>query len=214
MVKTFCALALSLTVFAINQLPAFAAENPGSKSVPAALGGFSVTPTIGGYFFAKSEQRDAIQSYGLKIGYEKLGKSITDNLGIECSANYFSNKSKADKSDDTGYLFRLDVMYPFIVGTKWMPFLSIGAGGIVIDSVSHADTNPLFNYGAGLKYFIADYLAARVDARHLLVYSDVTTRNNFEVGFGVSYYFGKESIKKVSPAPARPDEKEKDKSTK
>ena len=207
MVKSISILAFVLIVSASTPITVSAAEKPSSKPLPASLGGFSLTPTIGGYYFAKSEQRDTIQTYGLKIGYETLGKSLSDNLGIECTVNYFATKSKVDASDASGYIFRLDALYPFILGTKWMPFLAVGAGGINIDSASHDDTSPLLNYGVGLKYFPVDYLAVRVDARHLFVYDNVSTRNNFEAGFGLSYYFGKES-KKTEPLPSAKQEEQ------
>lgn len=208
MVKTVFALTFILIVSVLIPRHTFAAEKASSKPASTSFGGFYITPTAGGYFFAKSEQRNTVQSYGLKIGYDKLGKSIADNLGVECSANYFTTKSKVDASKATGYLFRLDANYPFVIGTKWMPFLSVGAGGIVVDSVSHGDTSPLVNYGAGLKYFVEDYLALRIDTRHLLIYKDVSTRNNFEVGVGMNFYFGKDDIKKVSPAITRQEDKE------
>jgi outer membrane protein OmpA-like peptidoglycan-associated protein len=200
--KTVFALIFILIVSASIPSPVFAAVKSRSKPIPVTLGGFSLTPTIGGYFFAGSEQRDATQSYGLKAGYDIIGKSIADSLGIEGTLNYFTTKSKTDASDATGYLFRLDAIYPTIIAGKWMPFLAVGAGGIVIDSVSHADKSPLLNYGAGLKYFLEDYLAVRADARHLVVYNNVNTRNNFEIGIGMSYYFGKERKKKPVPPPA------------
>ena len=200
--KTVFALVFTLILSASIPSPVFAAAKPRSKLIPVTLGGFSLTPTIGGYLFAGSEQRDATQSYGLKVGYDKIDKSMANSLGVEGTLNYFTTTSKTDGSDASGYLFRLDAIYPFILGVKWMPFLAVGGGGIVIDSVSHADKSPLFNYGAGLKYFLEDYLAVRVDARHLLVYNNVNTRNNFEVGVGLSYYFGKERKKKSVPSPA------------
>jgi len=206
--KTILTLIFTLILSASILSPVFAAVKPRSKTPPVTLGGFSLTPTIGGYFFAGSEQRDATPLYGLKIGYDNIAKSIADSLGIEGTLNYFTTTSKTDGSDVSGYLLRLDAIYPFILGGKWMPFLAVGGGGIIIDSSSHADTSPLFNYGAGLKYFIEDYLAVRVDARHLLVYNNAATRNNFDVGIGVSYYFGKESKKKPLPPPAtKPEEK-------
>lgn len=206
MVKTSLALAFTLILSASIPFPAFAAAK---SSVPATLGGFFLSPAIGGYFFAGSERRDATPSYGLKIGYDSISKSMTDSLGIEGTFNYFTTKSTSDVNDADGYLFRLDAIYPIVLGGKWMPFLAVGGGGIVIDNISGSETNPLFNYGVGLKYFLEDYLAFRVEARHLLVYSDVHTNNNFEAGIGVSYYFGKESKKKpVPPAAAKQEQKE------
>lgn len=210
MAKTVFALILILIVSASIPSSVFAVIKSRSNPIPVTLGGFSLTPTIGGYFFAGSEQRDATQSYGLKAGYDIIGKSIADSMGIEGTLNYFTTKSKSDASDTTGYLFRLDAIYPTIIEGKWMPFLAIGAGGIVIDTVSHADKSPLLNYGAGLKYFLEDYLAVRVDARHLIVYNNVNTHNNFEVGVGVSYYFGKERKKKPVPPPATKQKEKED----
>ncbi len=170
------------------------------------MGGLSLSLTMSEYFFAGSEQRDATPLYGLKVGYEKIGGSITDSLGVEATINYFTGKSKLKKSDYTGYLLRLDALYPFIIGEKWMPFLAVGGGGIVINSSSSSskiDKNYVFNYGIGLKYFIEDYLAVRADMRHLVVYDDIITRGNFEIGVGVSYYFGKERKKKPVSAPPK-----------
>ena len=210
LVKIVFALIFILIVSVYIPSSVFAADIRGSNPKPVTLGGFSLTPTIGGYFFAGSEQRDATPSYGLKTGYDIIRKSVADSLGIEGTLNYFTTKSKTDASDASGYLFRLDAIYPFILRGKWMPFIAIGAGGIVIDTVSHADINPLFNYGAGLKYFLEDYLALRVDVRHLLVFDNANTRNNFEAGIGMSYYFGKERKKKPVPPPATKKEERED----
>lgn len=207
--KTFFALILTLVVSASAPSRVCAAPAPRSKTIPVSVGGFSLTPTVGGYFFAGSEQRDATRSYGLKFGYDNIAKSMTDSLGIEGTLNYFTTTSKTDAIDATGYLFRLDAVYPIVLGGKWLPFLAVGAGGIVIDAVSHADKSPLFNYGAGLKYYLEEYVAVRVDARHLLVYDNVNTRGNFEVGIGMSYYFSKERKKKPVPTPAATVEEKK-----
>lgn len=205
--KKIWVLIFTLIVSASFPSPGLAIDKPKSKPTPMDLGGFSLTPTIGGYFFTGSEKRDATQMYGLKVGYDNIGKSFTDSLGVEVSLNYFNTKSKTEASDASGYLLRLEAIYPVITGTKWVPFLAVGGGGIVIDTVSNTEKDPLFNYGVGVKYFMEDYLAVRADARHLLVYNNVSTRNNFEVGIGVSYYFGKERKKKTEPPAAKQEEK-------
>ena len=213
MAKTAFALIFILLASASISTPVFAAAKSKSNSTPDPLGGFSLTPTIGGYVFAGSEQRNITQSYGLKFGYENIVKLMTERLGVEGTLNYFTSKSKTEANSAIGYLFRVDAVYPFLTGTKWMPFMAVGAGGIIIDGTSHSDRSPLFNYGAGLKYFWEDYLAVRADARHLVVYDHINTRNNFEVGIGMSYYFGKErKIKTVPPPTATPDGKENAKS--
>ncbi len=214
MAKTVFALIFTLIVSVVTSPPVSAASTRGSKLIPATLGGFSLTPTIGGYFFAGSEQRDATQLYGIKIGYDIIEHSLADSLGVEGTLNYFTTTSNTDARNTPGYLFRLDAIYPFILRKKWVPFFAVGIGGIVIDSDSHTETSPLLNYGAGVKYFLEDYLAVRADVRHLLISNNDSTRNNFEVGIGLSYYFGKERKKTAVPPAIRPKEKEADKKEK
>lgn len=209
--KTVLALTFALILSATSLSPVFAAANPRSKTPTVTRGGLSLTPAIGGYLFDGSDHLDASLTYGLKIGYDNIGRAISDSLGVEGTLNYLGTASKTDGSDVSGYLLRLDIIYPFITGGKWMPFLALGGGGIMLDTASRTKADPLFNYGAGLKYFPEDYLAVRVDARHILVYDNAATRNNFEIGMGLSYYFGKESRKKALPQlppPAiKPEEK-------
>ena len=156
----------------------------------------SLTPTLGGYHFAGAEHFQTTLLYGVKLGYDIVGTSIADSLGIEATYNHFSTTSTKDTDNAQGNLFRIDATYPFTPRDKVVPFLALGLGGINVSSGDHPDTNFLLNYGAGVKYFYENYLAVRLDARHILVYDNINTRNNFEVSVGVSYYFGKERKKK------------------
>jgi OOP family OmpA-OmpF porin len=193
---------IMVTIMSVSfQAIVFAATVPGSKSAPATSGGFSLTPSTGGYLFAGSEQLKPVQYYGIKIGYDIIGKTFIESMGIEGSLDYLSTTSKTDSSGATGYLFRLDAIYPLLVKGKWIPAVVVGAGGIDIKTVSKTNITPLFNYGLGLKYFITDYLAIRADARHIILYNDASTRNNFDVGVGIGYYFGKGSKKKTESTP-------------
>jgi hypothetical protein len=56
----------------------------------------------------------------------------------------------------------------------------------------------LLNYGLGAKYFVADALALRLDARHLLSF-DNNQHSHGELSFGVNYYFGKGT---AAPSPS------------
>jgi len=199
--KTFFALITTICISAMLTFPAFAAEIARPQSKSDSPGGLSVSPTIGGYFFAGSEQRSVAPLYGIKIGYEKIEKSGADSLGVEGTLNYFSSAVKGGAGTDKGCLYRLDATYPFSAGKKWLPFLAVGVGGIVTDTPAQTNSNFLFNYGAGVKYFIENYLAVRLDARQLVVYEGSEFRNNYEIGFGLSYYFGKERVQKRTPLP-------------
>jgi OOP family OmpA-OmpF porin len=156
---------------------------------------FSLTATAGGYLFAGTDHLEAAPIYGLKLGYDILGQSLADSLGIEATFNYLNTESTIDSSIIEGGLIRIDATYPFIPRGKVVPLIAVGAGTIYLNK-SPSKFKPLFNYGPSVKYFLNDYLALRLDLRHLLVYSDAHTRNNFEFTTGFSYIFGKEKKKK------------------
>lgn len=160
-----------------------------------------LTPLVGGYFFASEQSLNATPVYGLKLSYDNIGNSIVDSLGIEATVNYFSTKSKTDAQKADGIIFRTDAIYSIAPRNKWVPFLALGVGGLLIDKNGEKDNSPFLNYGLGIKYFLEDYLALRVDARQLFVYGNVATLNNYELSTGLTYYFGKER-KKKGPAAA------------
>ena len=161
---------------------------------------FSVTPIIGGILFSSPQSLNPTQMYGLKIGYDMTGNNVVDSLGVEGTFNYFSTAPKTGASTAPGYLFRADAIYSISPRNKLVPFLAVGLGELSMSGSNGARENsPLLNYGPGLKYYLEDYLALRIDARHLLVYKDVNTRNGFELSTGITYYFGKERKKKAPP---------------
>lgn len=196
-----CICTLNIYLLVLTPFTALAQAVQPKTPPRSELGGLSFTPTIGGYLSSNSGALNITPLYGVKIGYTKLGTSIVDSLGVEGTLNYLTTTSQSDNSTASSYLFRVDAIYPFLVSKKVMPFLAVGLGGINSSSAAHSKFNPLLNYGAGLKYFLKEYLALRLDVRHLLVYSDVNTDNNFEASVGLSYFFGKER-KKPAPLPA------------
>jgi len=197
-----------LTVFAVLLfLPSSGlAAIKSSKNVKK-TSAVTLTPMIGGYLFAGSDDLDPTPLYGLKLSYDIIGSSIIDSLGIEGTVNYFSTTQKGTSGNADGYIFRADALYFITPKRKLVPFIALGAGAISINKESERATDPLINYGIGLKYYWENYLALRVDARQLLVYKDVNTRNNFELSAGLTYVFGQERRKKAPPA--KPAEKKK-----
>jgi len=171
----------------------------------------SVTPTVGAYLFATSQSLNAAPLYGIKVSYDHVGGSVVDTLGLEATLNYFATTTKSDAKKADGYLLRADAIYSIRPREKWVPFFALGGGGLFItrEEANSSTNSPFINYGLGIKYYFEDYLALRVDARQLFVYSNVATRNNFELGAGLTYYFGKERKKKLPPAtrPVLPNKK-------
>jgi OOP family OmpA-OmpF porin len=147
----------------------------------------------GGFLATQGASTKLFPTYGLKLSYDFNGKSIADSLGVEATFNYLKQPSGAQ---DSGYLFRLDAIYPFTPGKKWVPFLAVGLG---VNDIQHnrAGASPLFNYGLGVKYYLEDWLALRADARHVIVYHDINTENDGELTVGLTYIFGKDHKKKT-----------------
>ncbi|MDD2899810.1 MAG: outer membrane beta-barrel protein [Desulfuromonadaceae bacterium] len=202
-------LILIMLISAIFQAPAFSAEIIKSKPKPDPSGGLSVSSTSGYHIFDRSEHLNTQESYGIKIGYETIEKSIADSIGVEGTLNYFKVNSTSNPkiypNSGNGYLIRFDATYPFPINKKWMPFIAIGAGGRMIEKYAGNNTNFLLNYGIGVKYFIQNYLALRIDARQLGIIDNSLINKNYEVSLGLSYYFGKERPKqpKALPAPEK-----------
>lgn len=198
MTKLICIVAVTFFVFFSFFQTDVAAEVSRKSAVPS--NSFSLAATIGGYLFANSEHLESKPVYGVKLGYDIIGNSIADSLGLEATFNYLTTSSSKTSDRVTGYLIRIDAIYPFSPRDKLIPFVAVGAGGIFLRN-SLSSESPLLNYGAGLKYFIKDYLALRVDARQLFIYNNAHTHNNFELTTGISYFFGKERKQKPDSLP-------------
>lgn len=154
-------------------------------------------------FFSGSDALYPAPLFGLKVSYDMIGSGLSDSLGVEGTVNYFTTVAQKDSKSAKGFLFRADAIYPFFPRRTVVPFLAVGIGDMLINRGTGNESDFLFNYGAGLKYYLEDYLAIRVDARQIFAYSNVTTRNNFELSTGLTYFFGKER-KKPAPKP-KPD---------
>ena len=187
------------TLSLIFSSPAFSISDP--TRAPKPIKQLSLTPTVGGYLFSGAQSLDPAAIYGLKIGYDHIGASIVDTIGIEGTINQFSTTGKSDGKKADGLLLRADVIYSLNPRTKWVPYVALGAGALMIDRDGTKDNSPIANYGVGVKYFFEDYLAVRADVRHVLVYSNVNTDSNFELSTGLTYFFGKERKKKLPPPP-------------
>ena len=175
------------------------AEVNAGKAAPAAT--ISVTPTLGSILFAPSGLLLPAFIYGMKVSYDNNGNNVSDALGVEATVNYFSAPSQSGAASASVYLLRADVIYSLFPKRKWDPFLVIGLGDFLVNQGSTSKQSLLLNYGLGIKYMLEEYLALRVDARYISMYSGVNPRGNFELTTGLSYLFGKEHKKKIPPTP-------------
>lgn len=197
----FCRVIAVLTIMFVVSSSGYAATVTPKAIKP--ITSIGLTPIAGAYQFSSKQDLNAAPTYGLKLSYDHIGKSLVDSIGWELTANQFSTTSKSSREKADGFLVRGDAVYFITPRSRWVPLIALGVGGQFIDKNGVSERNPFLNFGIGLKYYFEDYLAIRADLRQLMVYSDVNTRNDLEFTTGLTYYFGKERKKKAPPTQAQ-----------
>ncbi|MBN2687371.1 MAG: outer membrane beta-barrel domain-containing protein, partial [Deltaproteobacteria bacterium] len=172
------------TLFVITTMLVFVFCLAGGVSAQVNAETFTVSPMIGGYLFEGNQDLEDKPAYGVGVGY-----SFDANWGTEAVFNYIDTKSEAGGGDVSAYLCRLDGLYHFNVGERFVPYVAAGIGGITFDpDRGDSDNDALVNYGAGVKYFITDSIALRGDVRHVMSFD--STHHNLLYTVGVTFCFG------------------------
>jgi OOP family OmpA-OmpF porin len=166
---------------------------------------FSVTPFFGGYTFEGNENIDTSAVYGLRAGY-----NFTKHWGVEGFFNYVpaNYKDFTGGNDDIKlYGYGAEALYHFMPEKRLVPFLAVGAGGTHYSPDAGNNSNKFtVDYGAGLKFFLTDWVALRADVRHVLPLND--RFNDLLYTFGINFAFGgakkTEAVQTVQEQPAPP----------
>jgi OOP family OmpA-OmpF porin len=175
-------------------------------------GAFSVSPYVGGYSFDEDQglRRNRLV-YGVRLGYD-----WTDSLATELVGTYVRAEVFPGTTDISVWSYRLDMLYNFMPHSTVVPYLAAGVGGITYEfpkSFGGDLSEPTANFGAGVKFFMTDSLALRMDARHLWDFSNDNFRheawNHWEYSLGVSFLFGGEkpavaAVSQAAPVAAAP----------
>jgi len=164
--------------------PCFAEITPGR---------FSVSPFIGWYDFDNDMHLKDKPVYGLRLGYD-----FTERWGGEAAFDYVKTEFDQGSGESVKvYGYRLDALYHFMPAERLVPFLAAGVGGTRGKNTDEKTENDfLFDYGAGVKYFLSEDWALRADIRHLLVFDG--GRQDWEYTVGLTFLFGG---KKPAPTP-------------
>ncbi len=141
-----------------------------------------ITPHIGGYVFEGDQDEDNGPLYGLGLEY-----IFSQQWSFEAMFDYIDSESS--NGDVDGYLYRVDSLYHFASSNNLVPYLAVGLGGLTLDRErGDSNTDFLFDYGAGLKYFVTYNLVLRGDVRHILSFNG--HGNNLVYTFGLTFLFG------------------------
>jgi len=170
-------------------------------------GSVEVTPFAGFNFFENGQNVKDRFIYGGRIGY-----NLTPHWGIEGSVDFINthvdDKSKNGNKEGrfggpTNHVdmtfYHLDALYHFMPAAKFNPYLIAGIGGVHYSPRISTQDMTALNFGVGAKYWVADNVALRIDARDNVV-SEVfkNAYHNINTTVGIVFAFGG-----TSTAPAR-----------
>lgn len=154
-------------------------------------GSFTVAPTLGMYTFEGNEDMDQARPLvGMRLGY-----NFTKYLGVEGYVHYAQtqNNNWAPKKnvDFTGY--GGEVIFHLFPNQALVPFLAAGVGGVHYsyydtDSTDDKNNKLTFSFGYGLKWFLSDWFALRLDIRDIMPVDKL--HNNMLVSLGLNFAFG------------------------
>lgn len=129
-------------------------------------GAFTISPTIGYHLFEGDQRTDDAVSYGLGFGY-----NVTKHWGAELEFRYAPTDTSSGPSQDINVgVASLNALYHFNPDGKFVPYLTAGLGGMYFRAEGNDDDDldAMLSAGAGVKYFVSNDLALRLDARYLI----------------------------------------------
>jgi len=153
-------------------------------------GAVTLSPFAGGYLLDKGQHEENRPMFGLRSGY-----NFSNHWGAEAMFGYSLTETteKYGSRETDLYRYGVDILYNFMPGGNFVPFIAVGGGGtnFVTQNTPGAESHyaGLVDYGLGFKYFVADNVALRSDVRHVLLVHD-TGNNNLEYSVGLTFQFG------------------------
>ena len=148
---------------------------------------FTLTPQAGVMVFEGNQNLESGPTGGLALGY-----NVDSHWGAEGVLTFTRTDQKVGGDDAKITAAHLDLLYHFRPQERLVPYFSVAFGGIQLED----DEDLLAGYGVGVKYFLSEDVALRLDLKHLL---DINVRdvdkkrdyyNLLAATAGVSFQFG------------------------
>ncbi|WP_461395821.1 porin family protein, partial [Deferrisoma sp.] len=159
---------------------------------PRTRGALEFSVLGGGYFFDNKKYDN-----GFFLG-GRLGYWWTEAFSTELGWDGLDTEWDDTGKDASWNQVHLDLLYHFGKGSPLRPYLVLGGGFANQNAPTQEgiDTDIAWTYGAGIKYFLTPWLAARADLRQVAVFDRDDKFFNEMVSVGLSVVLG------TKPAPA------------
>jgi OOP family OmpA-OmpF porin len=186
---------------------------PLSARAEIRAGSFEVNPYVGVNFFQHNQNLNTAPVFGGRIGY-----NITKYFGIEVGGQFIrtslNDNMKLDNTEGQFgypmdrvdlYCYHIDAVVHLIPDGRINPFIVLGFGGVNYSpSISNGGGMPAFNVGAGVKIWLMDNIALRVDVQDYIVTEIMQeTYHNIGVTAGIVFAFG--GRRAAEPPPPAPE---------
>jgi OmpA-OmpF porin, OOP family len=172
-------------------------------------GAISISPYVGGYVWDDSQPlRENRPIYGLRLGYD-----LSSYFGLELNGSYARAQLRSVDSHVNVLNYGLDLIFNMFPHSVVVPYLAAGGGATHIHyhrvAGDRPSTDATANVGGGLKFFMNDDLALRMDGRFIKDFRGRHTESldNWIYSLGLSWVFGgakeaAEEVTEAAPAPA------------
>ncbi len=187
-------------LFLLAFLMVFAVGSPAMAGITG--GETTISPFYGAYVYDGAQGQSPSFATGMRLGY-----NLDKNWGVEGQFLYATPRHEGTY----GGLYNIsgDLLYHFIPEGTVVPYVLMGGGWSKTDYAVGNSSTGIFEYGAGIKYFVTDAVALRLDARQIFSFGPTGTSTdvwqNSAFTAGLSFQFGR---KKPVPAVAEPAESE------
>ena len=161
-------------------------------------GSVEVSPFAGYNFFERGQNLKNRPVFGGRLGY-----NITNSFGIEAAGEFIKSRvdDRAEMFTKEGQfttpidgvkitMYHLDFLYHFMPESKFNPFVVAGYGAAHYRPEINNKNMSVINFGVGVKYWMADSVALRLDIRDNMIFDEKI--HGLETTLGVVFAFGGE----------------------
>ena len=155
--------------------------------------GFTLSPSVGKYFFDDELPFDDTNFLSLGVGYQ-----LTQQFGFELS--YMKADEVEGSTSEVDYSqWQLDGLFSLPGTESVSPYVVLGFGDSEMEIDQTSFNSTMMNMGLGVQYWLTDQLTIRGDLRRYINFDEELQEAALRVG--LSYTFGSVSQPISTPAP-------------